>query len=61
MKKGRKHMLKRHLMQLAAGLALLLTLLGGGALGMSVSAVAGTQVVSAHHVLADVDPYPPSH
>lgn len=59
--KGRKNMLKRHLIQLAAGLALILTLVGGSALGASVSAVAGAQVASAHHALADVDPYPPSH
>ncbi len=54
-------MLKPHVIKVVAGLALLLTLLFGSALGTSVSAVAGAQVMSAHHVLADVDPVPPGH
>ena len=54
-------MLKQQLMQTAAGLMLLLTLLGGVAQSLGATTTAVAQVTTAHHALADVDPIPPGH
>lgn len=57
-------MLKRRAMNLLIGLAFILTLLCGIALGIGAHLSSAAQVAhapAAHHVLAYVDPPPPSH
>ena len=55
-------MVKQQVMQLVAGLALMLVLLGGLAFSTAISAAHAASVAhvaTAHHVLAAVDPPPP--
>ena len=51
-------MVKQQVMQLVAGLALMLVLLGGLAFSTAISAAHAS---TAHHILADVNPPVPGH
>ena len=63
-KKGTASMVKQQIIRLVAGPALLLALLAGMALGFGAHAFHASSAVSApatHHILSDVDPFPPGH